>query len=110
MDTRRFTRASCLILLLSACTDGLAQAPTDVLLGDVTGNGVVSVIDAQQVARYSDGLPVIYPIGEPICGHLSGDVDGDGGVDMDDAVAIAEYAVGLDVPYPIGEAVSCSTR
>ncbi len=36
------------------------------LSGDVTGDSNVNIIDAQQVARFSVGLNVVFPIGEPV--------------------------------------------
>ncbi|UCG88471.1 MAG: hypothetical protein JSW71_07990, partial [Gemmatimonadota bacterium] len=62
--------------------------------GDVNGDGVVNIIDAQQVARYSVGLP---PPPDPFLVGEFGDVNHDGVVNIIDAQQIARYSVGLGV-------------
>ena len=64
------------------------------LLGDVTADDVVNIIDAQQVARFSVGLPVADP--DRMATH--GDVTEDGAVNIIDAQQIARFSVGLPVP------------
>lgn len=65
--TRRLA-ALALVLALTACDEGTTEPDPDPprLLGDVTGDGIVDVRDAQQIARWSLGEPVAYPIGEPL--------------------------------------------
>ncbi len=62
------------------------------LFGDVSGDGVVNIIDAQQVARFSIGLP---PPPDPERTVLLGDVTEDGAVNIIDAQQIARFSVGL---------------
>jgi hypothetical protein len=59
--------------------------------GEVSGDGVVNVIDAQQIARFSVGLSV----SQPTLLAQSGDVTGDGNVNVLDAQQIARFSVGL---------------
>jgi hypothetical protein len=61
------------------------------LLGDVNGDDVVNIIDAQQIARFSVGLPVTDP--ERVLSH--GDVNEDGVINIIDAQQVARYSVGL---------------
>lgn len=74
------------------------------LLGDVTGDGVVNIIDAQQVARASVGLAVSPAVQERLLDF--GDVTGDGTVNIIDAQQIARFSVGLEVEFQIGVAIS----
>jgi subtilisin family serine protease len=64
------------------------------ILGDVTDNGSVDIIDAQQVARHSVGLDT------PNAPKMQdvGDVTEDGNINIIDAQQIARHAVGLDTP------------
>jgi hypothetical protein len=73
------------------------------LLGDVNGDDVVNIIDAQQIARFSVGLPVTDP--ERVLSH--GDVNEDGVINIIDAQQVARYSVGLPTPNApnIGEPV-----
>jgi uncharacterized membrane protein YhdT len=75
------------------------------LLGDVTGDNTVNVLDAQQIARWAIGLTVGSP--NRISSH--GDVNGDGQVNIVDAQQIARWAVGLSVAYAIGDVISAVT-
>jgi hypothetical protein len=64
------------------------------ILGDVTDDGVVNIIDAQQLARYSIGLPTPNaPNIEDVC-----DANEDGACNIIDAQQTARYAVGLPTP------------
>lgn len=67
-------------------------------LGDVTGDSVVNIIDAQQIARYAVGLPVA----NPSALSAMGDVTGDNSVDILDAQQIARNSIGLPVSATIG--------
>ena len=60
------------------------------LLGDVTGDDVVSVTDAQQIARASAALPVNATVSSRLSSH--GDVTDDGSTDIIDAQQIARWA------------------
>jgi alpha-tubulin suppressor-like RCC1 family protein len=59
--------------------------------GDVTDDGTVNVIDAQQIARFSVGLTV----GNPTVLAQRGDVTGDGTINVIDAQQVARFSVGL---------------
>lgn len=59
--------------------------------GDVTGDALVNIVDAQQVARHAVGLAV----GDPTRIAATGDVTADGSVNIVDAQQIARFAVSL---------------
>lgn len=59
--------------------------------GDANGDGVVNIIDAQQVARYSVGLSVL----DTTAVQIRGDVTADLAVNIIDAQQVARYSVGL---------------
>lgn len=72
------------------------------LYGDVNGDGVINVIDAQIVARFSVGLSV--PDATRV--QTNGDANGDGAINVIDAQIIARYSVGLPTPgSQIGQTV-----
>ncbi|MEJ2206613.1 MAG: dockerin type I domain-containing protein, partial [Gemmatimonadota bacterium] len=73
------------------------------LLGDVTGDGAVNIIDAQQIARWSVGLTVLPQVYERIPDF--GDVNGDGLVNIVDAQQVARWSVELSVLYAVGEPI-----
>jgi hypothetical protein len=75
------------------------------LLGDVSDDETVNIIDAQQIARYSVGLP---PPPDPTIVADRGDVNEDGLPNIIDAQQIARWTVGLPVPESpnIGQAMS----
>ena len=64
------------------------------ILGDVNMDGVVNIIDAQQVARHSVGLPT--PNAPKM--EEAGDVNEDGVINIIDAQQIARFSVGLPTP------------
>ena len=59
--------------------------------GDADGDGIVSIIDAQQIARYVVGLSVQ----NAAAVAAAGDANGDGAVDIIDAQQVARFVVGL---------------
>lgn len=65
--------------------------------GDVTGDEVVNIIDAQQIARYSIGLPTP-GVDDPSRFTTHGDVNTDGTTNIIDAQQIARFSVGLPTP------------
>jgi hypothetical protein len=69
------------------------------ILGDVNCDGVVNIVDAQQIARYAIGLST--PSAD--CMENAGDVNDDGVVNIIDAQQVARHALGLPVPLPIGQ-------
>ena len=64
------------------------------LLGDVNDDGIINIVDAQQVARHSVGLDTP---NAPMMQDL-GDVNEDGDINIIDAQQIAQYSIGLDTP------------
>ena len=79
---------------------------TDGLWGDVTGDGVTNIIDAQQIARFSVGLAV----SDPQRMADAGDVTDDGTVNIIDAQQVARFSVGLPAAPRTGQPkpVMCS--
>lgn len=74
------------------------------LLGDVTADGSVNIIDAQQIARFAVSLGV----GDVDRVRGFGDVTDDGKVDVVDAQQVARFAVGLPTGSRTGqEAAGC---
>jgi uncharacterized protein YjdB len=78
----------------------LCVASSD-LWGDVTGDQVVNIIDAQQIARFGVGLSV----GNPTALAARGDVNADGNVNVIDAQQIARFGVGLAAAVRVATAV-----
>lgn len=64
------------------------------LLGDATDDGIINIVDAQQVARYAIGLATP---NAPYVQHV-GDANGDGHINIIDAQQIGRYSIGLDTP------------
>lgn len=84
-----------------ASTDAVIEEPTQAdgyYLGDVNGDGVVDIIDATLIQRYSAKLliDVEYEISH-------GDVDENNSVDDIDATLIRRYLASIDIYYPVGE-------
>ena len=63
---------------------------TDVIYGDVTGDGEVNKMDALRLKKYLAGLDVEIDL-------LAADVTGDGEVNKIDALRLKKYLAGLDV-------------
>lgn len=72
------------------------------LYGDVNADGMVNILDAQQIARHSAQLPVVN------ANRLAdnGDVNDDGSVDIVDAQLTARYSIGLAVEGRVGSLVT----
>ena len=68
------------------------------LIGDVDGDGEVTIIDATFAQRYATELTVPFTNDQ----MMLGDVDGDGEVTIVDATYIQRYATQIDTPYAIG--------
>lgn len=66
--------------------------------GDVTGDGIANIIDAQQVARYAVGLSISRP---ELIGNA--DVFDVGKINIIDAQQIARYSVGLPTTSSAGQ-------
>lgn len=67
--------------------------------GDVTSDGEVNSIDAQQIARFAVGLPVR----DADTAIAFGDVTDDGGVNIIDAQQVARFAAGLQASERTGK-------
>ena len=74
-----------------------ATTAGEVILGDVDGDGEVTVFDATYIQRFAVNMSVTN------FNEAAGDVDGDGEVTAFDATYILRYAAGMKVSYPIGE-------
>lgn len=83
-----------------ACTFTCEGEPE--LLGDVDGDGEVSVIDATIIRRYEAGFNVAYSEADIL---RRGDVDDDGEAGVMDATLIQRFNAGFNVAYPIGEQI-----
>ena len=71
--------------------------PDAPILGDVDGDGVVTIIDATLIQR------VLADFKEDPFNELAADVDGDGNMTVVDATYIQRYLAGLDCPKAIGQ-------
>lgn len=72
----------------------------EVLLGDVDGDGEVTVMDALAMQKYVADKPVKDFVVE------AADINGDGVVDTNDTILIQKYTSGKTVKYPIGEPIN----
>ena len=68
---------------------GSGSQPPPVLMGDVDGDGSVTVMDALMVLRYAMGLIDTLPVIQ------AADVDSSGAIDMNDALVILRMGMGL---------------
>jgi alpha-tubulin suppressor-like RCC1 family protein/uncharacterized protein YjdB len=105
-----------LLISASAATDGNGLSLLDVIQsqaqdvcvtdsgvwGDATNNVSVDVLDAQQLARLSVGLPVA----QIRAARVRGDVNADGTINIIDAQQIARYSVGLSAAARINSPVA----
>ncbi len=75
----------------------------DFKLGDVDGDGDVTVVDATFIQRYATFVDVP-GVSDPKM-RIVADVDGDGDVTPVDATLVMRYATLVPVPYKIGEII-----
>ena len=68
------------------------------ILGDVDGDGEVTILDATFIQRYLAGIPIPFELNEAIA-----DVDGDGEVTIIDATYIQRWLASLNAPKGIGQ-------
>ena len=68
------------------------------ILGDVDGDGEVTILDATFIQRYLADLPIPFEFNEAIA-----DVDGEDGVTIIDATYIQRWLADLDCPKGIGQ-------
>ena len=72
--------------------------PSKLFLGDVDGDGLVTIFDATKTQRYLAGLSTIDDTHKPCA-----DVDKDKIITIFDATAIQRKLAGIKVPYDIGK-------
>ncbi|MBQ3416719.1 MAG: Ig-like domain-containing protein [Ruminococcus sp.] len=81
-------------------TQGFPDLPTqpdeEYILGDVDGDGVVSVIDATAIQKVRASIPV------NCFNETAADVDNDSVVSVIDATYIQKWLAHIDIPYDIG--------
>ena len=75
---------------------------SEAILGDVDGDGEVTIVDATYIQRYATNLSVPFTEAQ----MLKVDVDGDGEVTIVEATFVQRYATRVAVPYPIGEKIA----
>ena len=68
------------------------------LLGDVDGDGTVTILDATAIQRYLAALPTTFI-------ETAADADGDGGVTILDATAIQRWLASMNAPKGIGQPI-----
>ena len=78
-------------------TDAEEALDNIVLLGDVDGDGKVTIVDATYIQRY------LVDIKMDSLNEAAADVDGDGVVTIVDATLIQRYLVEIPVKYPIDQ-------
>ena len=76
----------------------MTKTNVGVILGDITGNGVINIGDVVRLANYvGTGFDPAY---EPVGGHLAGDMNDNGVVNIGDVVRLANYVgTGFDPAY-----------
>ena len=68
-DMKRFLPRAAALLLAAGCNLRTATySDEQMMLGDVDGDGEVTVLDATFIQRYATKAKVPYPIGEPVNG------------------------------------------
>lgn len=78
----------------------LTVAEPAYVLGDVDGDGDVTISDVTNIQRYGAELMQL-----DARALAAADIDGDGMVTINDATYVQRYLAELNVPYPIGEGV-----
>ena len=63
--------------------------------GDISGDGVVNLLDVRLCLQIADGI-----LAGTLEQRQAADVDGDGDVDMDDVEMLSEYAIGIRPTLP----------
>lgn len=71
------------------------------ILGDVDGDGEVTILDATFIQRYLANIPIPFEFNEAVA-----DVDGEDGVTIIDATYIQRWLASLNVPKGIGQPMS----
>ena len=71
------------------------------ILGDVDGDGEVTIIDATFIQRYLASLAIPFEMNE-----ATADTDGDGEITIIDATFIQRHLASLPIPYDIGKPIN----
>ncbi|MBQ3417584.1 MAG: InlB B-repeat-containing protein [Ruminococcus sp.] len=113
---KRISTITCLlIVLLVAClitpvmtiaakNNDTIQAKNPII-GDVDGDGTVTIIDATYIQRHLASIPIPFEINDKVA-----DTDGDGNVTIIDATMIQRYLASLPYEGKIGEEIELPTE
>ena len=74
-------------------------------LGDVNGDGNVTVADVTVLQQCVAGVQVTDPERVKLCGKIIHRGSFDGGITVSDATEIQKYIAELETAYPIGTAI-----
>ena len=74
-------------------------------LGDVNGDGKVTIADATLLQRYIAGFQVTDPERVKLCGKILHRGSFDGGITISDVTEIQRYLAELETDHPIGEEI-----
>ncbi len=75
------------------------------IIGDVDGDGTVTIIDATYIQRHLASVPIPYKINDKVA-----DTDGDGNITIIDATMIQRYLASLPYEGRIGEEIELPTE
>ena len=81
-------------------TDAEEALSEDIILGDVDGDGEITITDALLIQRYDLEMVTLNA-----AQLKAADVDGDGDVTILDVSWIQRYIAEIPVQYPIGESI-----
>ena len=113
---KRISTITCLlIVLLAAClitpvmtiaakNNDTTQAKNPIV-GDVDGDGTVTIIDATYIQRYLASIQIPFEMNDKVA-----DTDGDGGITIIDATMIQRYLASLPYEGKIGEGIELPTE
>ncbi|MDD5672986.1 MAG: dockerin type I domain-containing protein, partial [Chitinivibrionales bacterium] len=98
-------------LVVASTNPGIITVNTPAIrYGDVTGNGVVNVFDAQKVLDYVVGTLTLPDASCPNFTPAVADVSGNGTITSYDAALIFQYSVGLISQFPVEQKVVFGKR
>ncbi len=95
---KKIVAAVCAVATICSVSVVGASALTRRLYGDVNGDGVISMADAQLIQRYSLQLEEFdkYQL-------IAADVNGDGSVTLKDASMVQQLVAGVIDSFPVGD-------